>query len=57
MTKVQIQIINDAMHYDLLLNDWEIDFINSLADKNDDYQLSDKQSHIINKIGGKVAVG
>jgi len=35
------------------LTQWEWDFINSLADKEDDYDLTEKQAHILNRISQK----
>lgn len=32
------------------LSDWEDDFINSLADKDDDYVFSDRQEEVLHKI-------
>lgn len=57
MTRVQIQIIKEALEYDHLLSDWEMSFINSIAGKDDDYKLSKKQNGIVNRIGTKVAMG
>lgn len=54
MNRVQIQIIKEALHADLVLTEWEFDFINDLADKGDDYELSEKQNHILNRIGSKM---
>jgi len=36
------------------LTAWACDFINSLADKGDDYGLSEKQIHILNRIAEKM---
>lgn len=44
--KVIIRALDDPEH----LSDWEYDFISDLADKDDDYELSDKQNKIINSI-------
>lgn len=54
MNRVQIQIIKEAIEYSHLLSDWEFDFINDLAVKDDDYELSEKQNSILNKIGSKM---
>ncbi len=35
------------------LTDWEYDFINSLADKDEDYELSKAQNSILNRIAQK----
>lgn len=54
MNRVQIQFIKDALDNEDLLSDWESGFINSLADNEDDYELSDKQNEILNRISQKV---
>ncbi len=54
MNRYQKQVIKDALDYPEKLSDWEVDFINSLADRDDDYELSEKQNTIINRIGPKV---
>ena len=57
MNRVQQQIIKEALEYPHLLTEWEVDFIDSLADRDDDYELSSKQNEIVNRIGSKVAAG
>jgi len=42
-----------AMDCESDLTQWEWDFINSLADKEDDNKLSEKQTHILNRISQK----
>ena len=54
MNRIQKQIIKDGIEYPERLNDWEYDFINDLADKDDDYTLSEKQNSIVNRIGSKL---
>lgn len=54
MNKVQIKFIQDAMDNEDKLTSWEWDFINNLADKSEDYELSEKQNAILNRIQGKV---
>ena len=57
MDRVQISIIKGAIDNEHLLSEWEIDFVNDIADKDDDYELSEKQNAIVNRIGNKVATG
>lgn len=54
MNRVQQKFICDALDNDHDLTEWEIEFINSLADKPDDYQLSEKQNEILNRIQRKI---
>lgn len=54
MNRVQKQIIKDALDSPEELSDWEYDFINNIADNDDDYELSEKQNHIVNRIGSKL---
>jgi len=54
MNRVQKKIVSQAIDYPEKLTDWEYDFINNLADKEEDYVLSDKQNSIINRIGSKL---
>jgi len=54
MNRLQIQIIKDAIDYPEKLSEWEAEFIDNLADKEDDYELSDKQNSVLNRIGSKV---
>lgn len=51
--KFQIKLIKDALDNPEQLTEWEYDFINSLAEKDDDYKLSEKQNTILNRIGEK----
>lgn len=53
MNKVQIQFIKEALDQEHELNDWESQFINDLADKGDDYELSEKQNEVLNRIQRK----
>lgn len=54
MNKVQKRFIKDALDAEHKLNGWEIGFINSLADKDDDYKISDDQNEILNQISQKI---
>jgi hypothetical protein len=56
MNKFQIKLIKQALDEPDKLTEWEYDFINSLAEKDDeddDYTLSEKQNSILNRIGEK----
>ena len=53
-SRVQRQLIKEAMDAPEKLSDWENEFIDSLAGKEDDYKLSDKQATILNRINSKV---
>jgi len=57
MNRIQKRIILDALDEPESLSDWENDFINDIADKGDEYQVSEKQNQIINRIGNKLAGG
>jgi len=54
MNRLQKQIIKDAIDYPEDLNDWEVEFIDSIAEHDDDYELSDAQNHKLNQIGSKL---
>jgi len=53
MNKIQIKFIKDAIDDPEPLTDWEYDFVNDLADKEEDYELSEKQNHVLNRISQK----
>lgn len=54
MNRVQIRFIKDALDQEHKLTEWESQFINDLAEKPDDYELSEKQNSILNRIQGKL---
>lgn len=54
MNRVQIQIIKEAIDSPEKLSDWEDEFVNDIAEKGDDYELSEKQNSIVNRIGSKM---
>lgn len=54
MNRIQIKFIVDALDREDVLSEWEWDFINDLADKPEDYELSDKQNSILNRISQKI---
>ena len=54
MNRVQIQIIKEAIDQPENLSDWEADFIDGIACKDSDYELSEKQNAVLNRIGSKM---
>lgn len=50
MNGFQKKVILDALDDPEPLTDWEYDFVQSLAEKDDDYVLTSKQNEIVNKI-------
>lgn len=54
MNGFQKSIVLSALDQEDKLTDWEVDFINDLAEKPDDYALSKKQNSIINRISQKL---
>lgn len=54
MNGFQEKIIAKAMDNDSKLSTWECEFIDNLSDKDDRYELSDKQNEILNRISEKV---
>lgn len=54
MNKVQIKFVKDALDQLEQLSEWEIEFISDIADRGDDYELSEKQNKILNRIQGKL---
>lgn len=54
MNRVQIQFIKDALDQDYKLTEWELQFVNDLANKGKDYELSEKQNEVLNRIQRKL---
>ena len=55
MNSYQKKRILEALDNEYKLTEWEWDFINSLADKDEDeYELSSKQNSILNRISQKM---
>jgi hypothetical protein len=54
VNKYQQKRIIEALEQPGKLTDWEYDFINSLADLDDDKELTEKQNHILNRISQKM---
>tara|TARA_R110002049_G_scaffold281333_1_gene460825 strand:- start:1974 stop:2147 length:174 start_codon:yes stop_codon:yes gene_type:complete len=50
MNRVQRKFIIDALDQPELLSEWEYEFINYLAERDDDYELSEKQNAVLNRI-------
>jgi len=55
MDNVQRRMISEAMDSPEKLTDWEVEFIDSLADKDDGYKLSPKQREILYRISKTVS--
>lgn len=53
MNRYQQKRILAALDCDDQLTPWEYDFIDSLADKGEDYELSERQNEILNRIAQK----
>ena len=53
MNNIQKRFINDAIEDPKPLSEWEYDFIQSLADKDNSSELTEKQNHILNRISQK----
>jgi len=53
MNGFQRKIISDALEDPDRLTEWEYDFVNNLADKDDFIDLTDKQNAIVNRISQK----
>ena len=54
MNKVQRKFIIDALEYSDHLSEWENEFINNLSERKDDYELTEKQNKVLNRIADKV---
>ena len=54
MNRVQIKFIQDALDQPEKLTEWEYGYINALAERGDDYKLSEKQNEILNRIQRKL---
>ena len=57
MDRFYNRIILDGLDHPELLSEWECGFIASLAEKDENYELSDKQKEALRKIEHKIAVG
>ncbi|WP_299077717.1 hypothetical protein [uncultured Paraglaciecola sp.] len=53
MNNFQKKIITDAIEDPQPLSDWELDFINDMAEKPQGYEASKKQNEILNRISQK----
>lgn len=53
MNGFQKKIVLKALDNDDLLTEWELEFVNSLAER-EEKDLSDKQNEILNRISGKL---
>ena len=57
MDRFYQRIILDALDNGHLLTPWEIGFVDDLAEKDNDYVLSDNQKKVLLRIENKVATG
>lgn len=55
MNGLQKKIIIRALDAHEELTEWEHDFVSGLADKPDDYELSERQNHVLNRIWEKIS--
>jgi len=54
MNSQQIKIVKEAIEYSEDLSEWEIEFIDNLAEKGDGYDLTIQQEFRLNEIGEKI---
>lgn len=54
MNRVQKRFIKDALDQPEKLTEWENNFISDMAEKDDDYELSERQNATLNKIQRKL---
>ncbi len=54
MNGLQKKIVIRALDAGDELTEWEHEFVSSLADRGDDYELSQKQNSILNRIWEKL---
>lgn len=54
MNGFQRKTLERASRNEYKLSSWELEFVESLLDKDEDYELSEKQNHIVNRLGEKV---
>jgi hypothetical protein len=54
MNGYQVKRIAEALDNERFLTAWEWDFINSLADLDEDKELTHKQNEILNRISQKM---
>ena len=57
MNKFQTGIVTRAIDDPEALTEWENEFIDSIADNEDDYVPSVKQNAVLNRIGQKLDFG
>jgi hypothetical protein len=55
--KLQIKFIKDALDSEHMLSEWESEFINNIAELDDDKPLSKKQNETLNRITTKINRG
>lgn len=57
MNKFYKRIILDGLENEEMLTEWEVEFISNLAEKPDEYELSEKQKEVLKRIEHKIASG
>ena len=57
MNKLYKRMILDGLENEEMLTEWEVEFINNLAEKPDDYEFSEKQKEVLKRIEHKIASG
>ena len=57
MNKFQIRIVTRALDAPEELTEWEHEFIDSISERGDDYELSENQNRVLNRIGQKLDFG
>ena len=57
MDRIQISFIKDALDHPHLLTEWEVGFIDNIAEYENDHKLTKKQVKRLNEIGHKLALG
>lgn len=55
MNRIQKKIILDALDNEHLLSEREVDFINQIAEYDDDRESTKAQNSWLNKIGSRIA--
>jgi len=51
---LQVKIIKEALETPELLTEWEVEFIQNIANKHEDVDLTKKQNSVLNKIWDKL---
>ena len=54
MNGFQKSIIKEALQYEEFISEYESQFINDMAEKDDEYKLSFNQNKLLNRISQKI---